>query len=113
MKNVHFENRKISRRFFWFMWFMYSVVYMTKNCFSAAMASIVFEGVMTKSQTGLIVSAFNLVYAPLQIAGGGFADKYDPEKLVKLGLIGGGIANLIIFLNQNYYLDIQTLLNHS
>jgi len=104
MNNVHFENRKLSRCFFIFIWVMYAIVYMTKSCFSAAMASIVFEGIMTKSQTGLIISAFNLVYAPLQIFGGVFADKYDPEKLIKIGLVGGGIANLIIYLNQNYYL---------
>lgn len=104
MNNVHFENKKISRYFFIFVWVMYSIVYMTKSCFSAAMASIVDEGVMTKSQTGFIISAFSLVYAPLQILGGVFADKYDPEKLIKIALFGGGIANLIIFLNQNYYL---------
>ena len=104
MQNVHFENRSVSRRFFILLWLMYSMVYMTKNCFSGAMSLIVSEGVMTKSQTGLIVSAFNLAYAPLQILGGIFADKYDPEKLIKIGLIGGGIVNLIIFLNQNYYL---------
>lgn len=104
MNNVHFENRKLSRQFFIFVWVMYAIVYMTKSCFGAAMASIVFEGIMTKSQTGLIISAFNLVYAPLQIFGGVFADKYDPEKLIKIGLVGGGIANLIIYLNQNYYL---------
>ncbi len=103
MKNVHFEYAKVSRRFFWFLWILYAVVYMTKNCFTAAMASIVAEGAMTKSQTGLIVSAFYIVYAPLQVVGGIFADKYDPERLVKIGLLGSGLVNLIIFFNQNYY----------
>ena len=104
MNHVHFENKKISMRFFWLIWAIYTVTYMTKNCFSAAMASIVFEGVMTKSQTGLITAIFYIVYAPLQIVGGIAADRYDPERLVKIGLIGGCIANLIIFFNQNYYL---------
>ncbi len=108
MNNVHFENRSVSRHFFWFVWFIYVIVYMTKNCFSAAMASIVFEGVMTKSQTGLITAVFYIVYAPLQVVGGIFADKYDPEKLIKFGLIGGGIANLIVFLNHNYYVVLVT-----
>ena len=103
MNNVHFENKTISHHFFWFIWVMYSIVYMTKSCFSAAMASIVFEGVMTKSQTGLIISVFYLVYAPLQIYGGMLADKYDPEKLILIGLGGSGIANLIIYLNHNFY----------
>lgn len=108
MKSVHFENRTVSRNFFWFIWFIYFIVYMTKSCFSAAMAAIVFEGAMTKSQTGLITSVFYMVYAPLQIVGGVAADKYDPEKLIKIGLIGGGIANLIVFINQNYYVVLIT-----
>lgn len=108
MSNIHFENRKISKNFFVLVWSMYAIVYMTKSCFSAAMASIVSEGTMTKSQTGFITSMFFLVYAPLQIVGGIFADRYDPHKLIKIGLLGGSIANLIVFLNQNYYMVLVT-----
>ena len=100
---MHLENKTISKKFFWILWIMYAVVYMTKSCYSAAMASIVHEGVLTKSQTGLITAAFYFVYAPLQVLGGFFADKYNPEKMIKIGLVGSGIANLIIFCNQNYY----------
>lgn len=84
------------------------MVYMTKNCFSSAMASIVAEGVFTKTQVGLITSLFYLVYAPFQILGGFVTDKYSPEKLIQIGLIGGGISNLIIFLNQNYYVILAS-----
>ena len=101
--NIHLENRKRSRIFFVFIWMMYSAVYMTKNCFSAAMAQIVAEGMLTKSQTGLLSALFYLVYAPLQIPGGVLADKYSPERLIKIGLIGSATANLVIFLNHNYY----------
>lgn len=100
---MHLENKSVSKRFFWILWVMYAVVYMTKSCYSAAMASIVHEGVLTKSQTGLITAAFYFVYAPLQILGGVFADRYNPERMIKIGLVGSGIANLIIFCNQNYY----------
>lgn len=103
MNRVHFENKKISCSFFWFIWFSYVVIYMAKNCFNSAMADIVNEGVMTKSQTGFITALFYIVYAPLQIFGGVFADKYNPEKLIEIGLLGGAIANLIIYFNQNYY----------
>lgn len=101
--HMHLENKKVSFIFFWVIWFMYAVVYMTKNCYSAAMASIVSEGVLTKSQTGLLTALFYGVYGPLQILGGVFADKYNPERLIKIGLVGAGIANAIIFFNQNYY----------
>lgn len=103
MNKMHFENRKLSREFFGFIWFLYALVYMTKTCFTAAMSSIVFEGVMTKSQVGLIAAAFYLVYAPFQILGGMAADRYDPEKLIIIGLLGSSLANGIIFFNQTYY----------
>jgi len=101
--HMHLENPKISWMFFWFLCVMYTVVYMTKNCYGAAMASIVDAGILTKSQTGFITSAFYLVYTPLQILGGMAADRYNPEKMVMIGLLGGGIANTVIAINQNYY----------
>lgn len=106
--HMHLENKKISKNFFWMLWVMYAVVYMTKSCYSAAMASIVDEGILTKSQTGLINAVFYGVYAPFQILGGVFADKYNPEKMIKIGLVGAGIANAIIFFNQNYYVMLFT-----
>lgn len=101
--NIHFENRKVSRHFFVFLFLTYAVVYMTKNCFNGAIADIVNEGILTKSQTGLITALFYLVYTPLQIVGGIVVDKYSPELLIKIGLFGGALANAIIFFNHNYY----------
>ena len=108
MNHMHFEDRKRSRHFFWFVWALYVLVAMTKNFFTAAMAQIVFEGIMTKSQVGFIVAAFYIVYAPFQMVGGIFADKYDPENLITIGLFGGAIANIILFFNQNYYVVLFT-----
>ena len=102
--HMHLENKKVSFIFFWVIWILYTVVYMTKNCYSAAMASIVSEGVLTKSQTGLLTALFHLAYGPLQILGGIFADKYNPERLVKIGLVGAAISNTLIFFNQTYSL---------
>ena len=101
--NIHLENKTVSRHFFLFIFMMYAIVYMTKNCFSGALADIVADGVLTKSQTGLITALFYLVYTPLQIVGGIVADKYSPELLIKIGLLGGAVANTIIFFNHNYY----------
>lgn len=99
---MYIANKSASRLYFWVIWLLYSVVYMTKNCFTAAMASVVFEGIMTKSQVGFIVAAFYIVYAPLQVVSGVFADKYRPERLIIIGLCGGALANLVLFLNRNY-----------
>ncbi len=101
--HVHLENKRESRSFFVFLWLMYATVYMTKSCFSSAMAAIVAEGSLTLSQTSFIASAFYLVYTPMQILGGIYADRYSPEKLITVGLLGGAAANLVIFFNQNYY----------
>ncbi len=101
--HMHLENKKMGKFFFWFLWVMYVLVYMTKYCFSSALAPIVESGVLTKTQTGIIAAAFHVVYAPLQILGGMFADRYNPERMIKIGLLGGAVANLIIFFNQNFY----------
>lgn len=105
--HIHLDNKVVSKRFFWIMWIMYAVVYMTKNCYSAAMASIVYEGVLTKSETGFITSAFYFVYAPLQILGGYFSDRYEPRKMIQIGLIGSAVSNLVIYCNQNYYVMLS------
>ena len=102
MTNVHLENKRVSRQFFVIIWIEYALIYMTKNCFNAAMASIVYEGVLTKSQTGLISAVFYMVYGPLQIVGGIIADRYNPENLIKLGLISSGVLNVILFFFHDY-----------
>lgn len=105
---MHLEDDKTSMLFFWFLTVLFSIISMTKNCFSSALAAIVSEGVMMKSQTGLITSAFYLFYGPLQIVGGIFADRFKPDKMVKVGLVGSTIANTVIFLNHNYYVMLIT-----
>ena len=100
---MHLEDDKTSMMFFLFLALLYSLVSMTKNCFSSALAAIVSEGIMKKSQAGLMTSAFYLFYGPLQIPGGILADKYSPEKMVKIGLAGSVCANMVIFFNHNYY----------
>ena len=101
--NIHIENKKASRIFFVFLWVMYAFVYMTKNCFSGALASIVEEGSLTLTQATFISAAFYIAYAPLQILGGIFADKYSPEKLITVGLVGSAISNAVIFFNQSFW----------
>lgn len=104
MNKMHLNDTKASLRLYIYVWLLYAVVYMTKNCFTGAMASIVAEGIMTKSQTGLITALFYLVYAPLQIVGGRLADRWRPDMLIVIGLLGAAVSNLIIYINQNYYL---------
>ena len=106
--HIHFENKPVSRHFFVYLFLIYTIVYMTKNCFNGALADIVNEGILTKSQTGSITAAFYIVYAPLQVVGGMAADRFSPHLLIKIGLIGGAVANTVIFFNQNYYVMLVT-----
>lgn len=100
--NKTLTNKKISLLLFFLVWTTYVLIAMTRNAASAAIAAIVDEGAMTKSQAGLITAIFYLVYGILQIPGGMLADKYKPEKLILIGLIGSGVANAITVVNSSY-----------
>ncbi len=100
--HVHLENKHLSRGFYWVLWIMYAFVYMTKSCFTAAMASMIAEGIITKTQSGTITAVFYLVYGPLQILGGFMADKYNPYRMIKWSLVGGAVSNALIFLHPEY-----------
>ena len=102
-KQKYLKDEKLSAVLFIFLFLLYAVVYMTKNMFTSAMAVIVEEGFMSKSQTGLINAVFWLVYAPFQVVGGYAVDKYSPYKLIMIGLAGATAANIVIYFNQSYY----------
>ncbi len=102
MKNRTLIDSGKSIRLFLLVFISYALIYMTKNCYSAAMASIVDEGIMSKSETGLIAAMFYLVYAPFQIIGGIAVDRYSPAKLVSVGIIGAAASNLAIYFTDNY-----------
>ena len=82
----------------------YTFIYLTKNCFSSAMVFIVEEGILTKFETGTINAVFYAVYAVGQMLVSPIVDKYRPERFITIGLVGAAVANLVIFLNQNYVL---------
>ena len=85
----------------------FTVICMTKYCFSSAMVFIVDEGYMSNFQTGLISSAYWLVYAVFQFIGGVIADKWHPEKLIMIGLLSASVASgLIYFCYTNYVLTL-------
>ncbi len=103
MKTKRLKSLKLSIMLFILVFVVNACVYMTKNMFAAAMAFIVEEGVMTKSQTGTISAGFWLVYGIFQFLGGFAADKFSPYKLIMIGLISGIVSNLIIYYNQSYF----------
>ncbi len=66
------------------------------------MVFIVDEKLMSAFEVGTITAAFYLVYAVLQIVGGVLTDKWNPERFITFGLVGAGICNLAIYINQSY-----------
>lgn len=100
---------KKSLYLFLLVFVVYALIYMTKNCYSAAMASIVDQGIMTKSQTGLIAAMFYLIYAPFQIVGGIAADRYSPSKMILVGMLGAGICNLLVFFFSQSYIAMMII----
>lgn len=102
MKTRYLTNAKISILLFVALFTTFTFISMTKQCFSSAMAFIVQEGIMTKSQTGTIVAVFYLVYGFLQFVGGVLTDKWHPERFLTFGFLGAGLCNLAVYFNQNY-----------
>ena len=102
MKSKQLTGMKTSVALFLLLFMAHAIVYMTKNMFSAAMASIVEVGAMTKSQTGLINAVFWLIYGTFQVIGGFAADKVSPFKLVLIGIVSGIVSNAVIYMNQSY-----------
>jgi len=102
VNNKCLHNEKLSITLFFLTLIIYSLVYMTKNCYSAAMVLLVDEGILTKTQTGAISAAFYLVYALFQIIGGIAADKYSPFKLIFIGLFGSMLCNIAILFADSY-----------
>lgn len=98
----YFVDKKVSVVIMVFLFLCFAFISLTKNCFSSAMVFIVEEGFLTKSQTGTITSVFYVIYGILQIVGGLFADRWHPERLITIGFMGAGIANLVIYFNQSY-----------
>ena len=102
MKTRYLESGKKSIGLLVLMCACYALIYMTKNCYTAAMASIVSAEIMTKSQTGLISAVFYLVYAPFQIIGGIAADRFSPKWLITIGVLGAGVCNGLIYFVNGY-----------
>ena len=98
MKIKVFFQKHVGLILFSVMIMSYAFVCMTKYCFASAMVFIVDEGYMTNFETGMISAAFWMVYGIMQIFGGMVADRWHPERLITVGLLGAGISNLAIYL---------------
>ncbi len=74
---------------------LYFTSYITRLNFSASIAEMVSVGVFTKTQGGVIGTALFFTYGFGQIISGIWSDKFDPGKIVAVGLVLTALCNLL------------------
>ncbi len=98
----HLENERSSWITFIIIFASYTIVSMTKNTYSTAIATIVQEGLFSKADAGVINASFYLVYSIAQLFGGVLIEKVPPFKMLIVGLVGALIANVVMAMSSSY-----------
>ncbi|MBQ6998578.1 MAG: MFS transporter [Clostridia bacterium] len=81
----------------------YVITALSRNTYTAAIAALVEENIISKPNAGTINALFNLFYGTSQIIGGFVSDKISPFKIIIIGLFGSVIANMIMALSQGTF----------
>lgn len=72
-----------------------AMVYASRTAMPVCAVSITQEFNWTKSQTGLVLSAFFWGYVTTQVAGGHLADKHGGEYIISVSLVGWALLTLV------------------
>lgn len=86
------KEEKASFTLFAACWLVYAIICMTKNAYSASIASIVGEGLFSKSEAGLINSGYYVFYGAAQLFLVGIVDKISPVKLINMAFAGAFVS---------------------
>ncbi|MBQ4103619.1 MAG: MFS transporter [Clostridia bacterium] len=92
----YLESKKYSSLVFIACFIAYAASYVGRINYSAALPDILEEGLFTKSQAGIIGSAFFIVYGFFQIINGFLGDKISPFKMIILGTFLSAGANTVM-----------------
>ena len=79
------DSLKKSRLVVIVLWLIYASAYFGRTCYSAAIASIVSNGVYSKADIGIVGTVFFVCYGVGQIVNGILGDKINPFKMVLCG----------------------------
>ncbi|MDE5996539.1 MAG: MFS transporter [Eubacterium sp.] len=79
------DSLKKSRLVVVVLWLIYASAYFGRTCYSAAIASIVSNGVYSKADIGIVGTVFFVCYGVGQIVNGILGDKINPFKMVLSG----------------------------
>lgn len=92
MTKYTLDNVKKSRLIVIALWIIYASAYFGRTCYSAAIASIVSSGIYTKSEIGLVGTAFFFCYGTGQIISGIAGDRVNPFGMVLFGALGSSVC---------------------
>ncbi len=96
MKYRHLTNKKTGTLLFLMCWVLYCCCYFGRHNFSAALAGIISEGVLSKTQGGTISFCFFICYGVGQVINGALGDRISPFKMLPAGLIMTASANFLM-----------------
>lgn len=98
------QNEKMSYLAFFMCFITYVITSLSRNTYTAAIASLISDNVISKTNAGTINALFSLFYGTSQIIGGFISDKCSPFKIIIIGLIGSVIANVVMALSQGSFI---------
>jgi len=99
---LRFGREQASALLFVACWAAYAVICLSKNAYSASIASIVQEGIFSKSKAGLINSAYWAVYGLAQLLGVKIIDRISPVHFITLALCGSALANIGMAMSDSF-----------
>lgn len=101
-KYYKLKDKKFIIFLFCLCFLVYLSTYLGRLNYSASITAILHEGNFTKSQTGVIGTAFFLAYGIGQFISGFLGDKFSQKKLVFIGVFVSSITNLCMATINNY-----------
>lgn len=90
------DSIKTSRVVVIVLWLIYASAYFGRTCYSAAIASIVSNGIYSKADIGIVGTVFFVCYGAGQIVNGVLGDKINPFKMVLCGAFFSGLCCIFI-----------------
>ena len=104
VKNVKIKTKEdASIILFVLCWIVYAIVSMTKTAFSSSIASIVEEGILTKSLAGMVSAVYYVFYGGAQLVLIKLVDKVSPFKLMNISILGAIISMIGFALADNFW----------
>ena len=98
------KEEKVSWLIFISSFIIYAVISMTKSAYAASIASIVEEGIFSKSQAGVINSGFYVFYGGAQLLGVKLVEKISPVKYILFSLAGTVVCIVGMALSSSFYM---------